>query len=79
MYHPRILEQLCNGYLRLVQIDGDLLSKFSSLAKDGALSEVVEKWVTSSVPSEIEQSRILVNFMCKLRVPNEVLFSWLTN
>ena len=42
------------------------------------LGQVVEEWVKGVQPPEIESTRILVQFMCKLRVKNEQLVLWLT-
>ena len=48
------------------------------MVKDGVLADVVETLSSSVTPQDIESSRIIVNFMCKLKIPNELLFKWLT-
>ena len=42
------------------------------------LGQVVDEWVTGLQPPEIDSTRILIQFMCKLRVKNEELVLWLT-
>ena len=42
------------------------------------LGSVVEEWIKGVQPPEIESTRILVQFMCKLRIRNEELIGWLT-
>ncbi len=39
---------------------------------------VIESWIEGEVPAEVESSRLLVSFMSKLKIPNEVLSRWLT-
>ena len=39
---------------------------------------MVEEWIKGVQPPEIESTRILVQFMCKLRIRNEELIGWLT-
>jgi hypothetical protein len=78
-YHPRILENLCYGYLRLVQLDTALYTKLVNMVRNETnLSLMVKDCVKRSTPTEIETSRIIVNFMCKLKLQNEMLFDWLT-
>lgn len=39
---------------------------------------VIESWIEGEVPAEIESSRLLVSFMSKLKIPNQILSRWLT-
>ena len=41
------------------------------------LGPTVEIWIQSDTPTYIESSRLLVDFMASLRIPNETLNNWL--
>jgi len=74
---PRLLSNLCQGYLNLAAIDKNLKHELIKLATS-SLPAVIDKCSTGNTPLENESCRLLVNFMSKLKIPNEVLFSWLT-
>jgi hypothetical protein len=40
------------------------------VAKKHALVTVIEAWLQGETPLELESSRVLVKFLCKLEVPN---------
>ena len=42
------------------------------------LPGVVEKWLEKDTPAENEAGRVIVKFLSKLVIPNEVLADWLT-
>jgi hypothetical protein len=42
------------------------------------LAPTVEAWIQCDIPSQTESSRLLVNFMAQLSIPNEILSEWLT-
>ena len=74
---PRLLTHLFLGYLKLAEYDLQVRQRLIQLTSNN-LGSVVEEWVKGDQPPEIESTRILVQFMCKLRVKNEELVSWLT-
>jgi hypothetical protein len=43
-----------------------------------SLSIVIDECSAGNTPLENESCRLLVNFMSKLKIPNETLYSWLT-
>lgn len=65
------------GYLKLAEYDAKVREKLIALSCS-SLGKVVEEWVKGIQPPEIESTRIVVQFMCKLRIKNEELISWLT-
>ena len=77
-FQPRMLENLCLGYLKLAEIDPSIKQNLVSLSRE-QLGKVVETWTESSSPSDIESTRLLVQFMSKLCIPNELLYEWLTS
>ncbi len=42
------------------------------------MSAIVENWLQGETPMEMESSRVLIKFMSKLEIPNQVLCDWLT-
>ena len=46
--------------------------------KKHALTTVVEEWFQGDTPMEMESSRVMVKFLSKLEIPNQVLCDWLT-
>lgn len=75
---PRLLANLCQGYLNLSLIDKNLKQNLVELCSQ-KLASVIEKCSTGSSPLESDSCRLLVNFMSKLKIPNETLYSWLTD
>ena len=64
---PRLLSHLCLGYLKLAEYDQSIRDKLVALSSN-SLGQVVEEWIKGVQPPEIESTRILVQFMCKLRI-----------
>ncbi len=60
--------QMCLGYLKLGGMDPNLHAFL--VAKKHALVTVIEAWLQGETPLELESSRVLVKFLCKLEVPN---------
>ena len=77
-YPPKLLMQLCLGYLKLAAIDKSQELKNFLIAKRKALCCVVEEWLQGETPLELESSRVIVKFLTKLEIPNETLCDWLT-
>jgi hypothetical protein len=79
-YHPKMLMQMCLGYLKLSQINEEiktyLISNF--IEKDKHLIHIAESWLQCESPIENESSRVLVKFLSKLKIPNETIAEWLT-
>ena len=65
------------GYLKLAEYNPTVKEKLNELTSE-TLGQVVEEWVKVLQPPGIESTRTLVQFMCKLRIKNEELVSWLT-
>jgi len=84
VYSPRLTMNLCLGYLKLCEIDPTLRQTLvrwvAQPAAEGETSfrQVVELWLTGDSPFENESGRVLVKFMSKLRIPNEVVLEWIT-
>jgi hypothetical protein len=70
-----MLMQLCLGYLKLALLD-DNVREF--LIKKKHFTTVIEEWLQGESPLENECSRILVKFISKLVIPNEILSEWIT-
>ena len=66
---PRLMTHLCLGYLKLAEFDPKLKQELIELSSN-SLGQVVDEWVKGSEPPEIESTRVLIQFMCKLRVKN---------
>jgi hypothetical protein len=74
---PRLLSSLCQGYLNLSLIDKTLKQRLIDLSAQN-LAAVIDQSSAGSSPLENDSCRLLVNFMSKLKIPNETLYSWLT-
>lgn len=74
---PRLLSNLCLGYLNLATIDKKLKERLIQLSTQN-LATVIDKCSAGSSPLENDSCRLLVNFMSKLKIPNETLYCWLT-
>ena len=74
-YHPKMLMQMCLGYLKLGSLDVEVRE---FLIQKKHLTVVVEEWIQGESPIENEASRVLVKFLSKLVIPNQVLSEWLT-
>ena len=42
------------------------------------IKDVIELWLESESPYENEQARVLLKFVSKLRISNDVLLEWIT-
>ena len=42
------------------------------------IKDVIEQWLESESPYENEQARVLLKFISKLRISNDVLLEWIT-
>ena len=71
----KLVETICgdNSY----QVAGEKLQNKEDEPR--GFPAVIESWIEGDVPSEVESSRLLVSFMSKLKIPNEVLSRWLTS
>lgn len=43
-----------------------------------SIKDVIEEWLESESPYENEQARVLVKFVSKLKISNDVLLEWIT-
>jgi len=65
---PKVLMQMCLGYLKLAAVDDSL--KAFLVAKKQSLAAVVEAWLQGDTPIELEASRVLLKFLTRLEIPN---------
>jgi hypothetical protein len=77
-YPPKLLMQMCLGYLKLSNLDESGKIRAFLVDKKNALCTVVEEWLQGDTPMEMESSRVMVKFLTKLEIPNQVLCDWLT-
>ena len=77
-YPPKLLMQMCLGYLKLGNLDPTGEVRSYLVDKKYALCTVVEEWLQGDTPMEMESSRVMVKFLTKLEIPNQVLCEWLT-
>ena len=76
-YHPRTLSNLLLGYLKLAQISPLIKEKLELISQE--LPVVVESWIKEDSAFHEDNTRLLVNFMSQLHIPNATLSEWLTN
>ena len=75
---------LCLGYLKLCEIDASLRRALARSINEpsgegrASFRQVVELWLNCDSPFENESGRVLVKFMSKLRIPNNVVLEWIT-
>ncbi len=69
---------MCLGYLKLAQLDPSGKIRDFLIEKKHVLATVVEEWLQGDTPMEMESSRVLIKFLSKLEIPNQVLCDWLT-
>jgi len=75
---------LCLGFLKLCELDDSLKRALTfkihlSIAKnENSFKAVVEQWLNCDSPFENESGKVLVKFMSKLGIPNNVLLEWIT-
>ena len=80
---------ICLGYLKLSEIDPTLKEyllqitskvsiNFKKKVKSSKLKTVIEEWLESDSPYENESARILVKFLTKIQISNQVLLEWIT-
>jgi hypothetical protein len=84
IYAPRLMMNLCLGYLKLCEADDTLKPLLTAWVcepkREGAPSfrQVIELWLAGDSPFENESARMLVKFMSRLRIPNDVVLEWVT-
>jgi len=69
-YPPKILMQMCLGYLKLANLDVTGTIRTYLTEKKHTLCTVVEEWLQGDTPLQMESSRVVVNFITKLEIPN---------
>lgn len=94
IYSPRVLLNLCLGYLKLAEVDPEIkpylnsqmravtrhkCKKVSKGSEKETMKTVVETWLDSDQPYENESGRILVKFFTKVGLGNQVLLEWVTS
>jgi hypothetical protein len=77
-YPPKLLMQMCLGYLKLASLDNSGAVRKYLVDKKNTLTTIVESWLQGETPMEMESSRVMVKFLSKLEIPNQVLCDWLT-
>jgi hypothetical protein len=77
-YPPKLLMQMCLGYLKLAALDESGEVRAYLVSKKQFLTKIIEEWLQGETPLELESSRVLVKFLSKLEIPNLVLCYWLT-
>lgn len=70
--------QMCLGYLKLAALDTSGAVRGYLVDKKNTLTTIVESWIQGETPMEMESSRVMVKFLSKLEIPNQVLCDWLT-
>lgn len=70
--------QMCLGYLKLAALDNSGAVRKYLVDKKNTLTTIVESWLQGETPMEMESSRVMVKFLSKLEIPNQVLCDWLT-
>ena len=95
IYSPRVLLNLCLGFLKLSELDPSLalylkqkqmksVTRHKSKVQDptkkqSTIKSVIEEWLESDSPYENESGRIMVKFISKIGIGNSVLLEWVTS
>jgi hypothetical protein len=90
IYSPRLMLNLCLGYLKLAEIEPNLREfliqktcqvsvNYKKRVKSSILQSIIENWLESDSPYENESARIFVKFLSKLSISNLVLLEWITH
>jgi len=74
----KLIETVCGENVTNMLADKMQIDEEVKKDEPRGFPAVIESWIEGDVPAEVESGRLLVSFMSKLKIPNEILSRWLT-